>query len=72
MNKLTNTGEKLFDSIDILEDGYGEKYIFISYEEAYYLDDELLESMMTLVKSGEEVIINGEPVGTLYNVGYNI
>jgi hypothetical protein len=70
--ELNETNETLFNMITVYKDDCDAKYICLSYEEESYLDEELIESLDTIIESEEDLIVNGSSIGTTYYLGYNI
>lgn len=71
-NTVKKTNETLFGMFPILRDEYNNKYVFLSYEEEYYLDDEIVESLNAITETEYDYIRDGKSIGTMYDIGYNI
>ena len=69
---LTTTNESIFNALPILQDEYDAKYIYLSYEDEYYLDEEMLESLESITENSFDAIVDGASIGSMYYVAYNI
>ena len=69
---LTITEDKLFNSLPILTDEHSAKYIYLSYENEYYIKEDMLESIEDITENSFDAIVDGASIGSIYYVAYNI
>ena len=70
--ELTKTSETLFGMLSIYKDEYDAKYVYLSYENEYYIDSETFSSLDSISENEYDAIVDSASIGTLYYVAYNI